>query len=79
MQYRRPSKNSRREFLRGGVALALTEPAFMRIGKNQTGRTMRSVLAYVGTYSSPQGPEGAIGHGKGIYLLEMNPATGALR
>lgn len=36
------------------------------------------VLAYVGTYSSPAGAEGAPGRGKGIYLLEMNPATGAL-
>src|SRR5439155_4217715 len=80
MQYHRPSKNSRREFLRGAVALALTERAFMRAGKNQaSSRKMPSVLAYVGTYSSPQGPEGTIGHGQGIYLLEMNPATGALR
>lgn len=36
------------------------------------------VLAYVGTYSSPQGPEGSKGRGQGIYLFEMNPATGAL-
>ena len=79
MQYHRLSKSSRREFLEGAVALALTEPAFMRAGKNQTSRTMPSVLAYVGTYSSPQGPEGTSGHGQGIYLLEMDRATGALR
>src|SRR5580700_3460761 len=36
------------------------------------------ILAYVGTYSSPQGPEGSRGNGQGIYLFEMNPATGAL-
>ncbi|MGA2589744.1 MAG: lactonase family protein [Bryobacteraceae bacterium] len=36
------------------------------------------VLAYVGTYSSPQGPEGSRGNGQGIYLFQMNPATGAL-
>ena len=60
------------------VALALTEPVFLRVGKNQTSQKMRSVLAYVGAYSSPQGPEGSIGHGQGIYLFEMNPATGAL-
>jgi 6-phosphogluconolactonase (cycloisomerase 2 family) len=35
-------------------------------------------LAYVGTYSSPQGPEGSRGNGQGIYLFEMNSATGAL-
>jgi 6-phosphogluconolactonase len=38
----------------------------------------RPILAYVGTYSSPQGPEGSRGNGQGIYLFEMNPATGAL-
>jgi 6-phosphogluconolactonase len=38
-----------------------------------------TVLAYVGTYSSPQGPEGAKGRGQGIYLFEMNLATGALK
>src|SRR5207253_4727512 len=79
MQYHRLSKSSRREFLEGAVALALTEPAFMRAGKNQTSRTMPSVLAYVGTYSSPQGPEGTSGHGQGIYLLEMDRVTGAVR
>jgi 6-phosphogluconolactonase len=39
----------------------------------------RPVLAYVGTYSSPEGPEGSKGYGKGIYLFEMNPASGALK
>ncbi|MGH9430268.1 MAG: lactonase family protein [Terriglobia bacterium] len=38
----------------------------------------RPVLVYVGSYSSPQGPEGSVGRGKGIYLFEMNPATGEL-
>jgi len=38
----------------------------------------QSVLAYVATYSSPQGPEGSPGRGKGIYLFEMDPSTGAL-
>jgi len=38
----------------------------------------RPILAYVGTYSSPQGPEGSHGHGKGIYLFQMHPATGTL-
>ena len=37
-----------------------------------------SILAYVGTYSSPEGPEGSTGNGKGIYLFQMDPATGAL-
>lgn len=38
----------------------------------------RPVRAYAGTYSNPQGPEGSKGRGSGIYLLEMNPATGGL-
>lgn len=39
----------------------------------------RHVLAYVGTYSSPQGPEGSKGYGKGVHVFEMDPATGALK
>ena len=38
----------------------------------------RALLAYVGTYSNPQGPEGSRGNGKGIYLFQVDPATGAL-
>jgi 6-phosphogluconolactonase (cycloisomerase 2 family) len=36
------------------------------------------ILAYAGSYSAPVGAEGAPGRGQGIYLFEMNPATGAL-
>jgi 6-phosphogluconolactonase (cycloisomerase 2 family) len=35
-------------------------------------------LAYVGTYSSPEGPEGSKGNGRGIYLFEVDRATGTL-
>lgn len=38
----------------------------------------RPLLAYVASYSSPQGPEGSRGNGQGIYLFEMSPQTGAL-
>ncbi len=38
----------------------------------------RPVLLYVGTYSSPQGPEGSKGRGQGIYLFEMNRTNGVL-
>jgi 6-phosphogluconolactonase len=38
----------------------------------------RPLLAYAGSYSSPQGAEGSKGNGKGIYLFEMHPDTGAL-
>ena len=61
-------RTSRREFLASAAAVAATAVAA------ETG----SVLAYAGTYSAPVGAEGAPGRGKGIYLLEMNPATGAL-
>ena len=36
------------------------------------------MLAYVGTYSNPQGPEGSKGRGSGIYLFEVDRSTGAL-
>src|ERR1700722_10623166 len=38
----------------------------------------KPILAYVGTYSSPDGPEGSKGNGEGIYLVEMDQATGSL-
>ena len=57
---------TRRQFLYGLAAAAAAQDA------------RRPVLAYVGTYSSPQGPEGSHGNGKGIYLFEMNPETGVL-
>ncbi len=38
----------------------------------------RPIRAYVGAYSSPQGPEGSKGRGSGIYLFEMDPQSGAL-
>jgi 6-phosphogluconolactonase len=37
------------------------------------------MLAYIGTYSSPEGPEGSKGRGQGIYLFEVNQSTGALQ
>ena len=46
--------------------------------QGQANSSTGSILAYVGTYSSTQGPEGSRGNGQGIYLFEMDPATGAL-
>ncbi len=40
--------------------------------------SVRPLRAYVGTYSSPQGPEGSKGRGSGIYLFEMDPQSGML-
>ncbi len=63
--------SSRRSFLKS-AALA---PALLRAQKNNGG----PMLAYVGTYSSPDGPEGSKGRGAGIYLFEQDHATGALK
>src|SRR5579885_3117476 len=62
-------RNSRREFLAGATAAAAATS--MAAGRGP-------ILAYAGTYSAPVGAEGAPGRGEGIYLLEMNPSTGAL-
>ena len=57
---------TRRALLQGAAAAAFAQ-------------TRRPVFAYAASYSSPQGPEGSHGNGQGIYLFEMNPATGALK
>ena len=62
---------SRRTF--GKALLASAATAAMPA----SGDSKRALL-YLGTYSSPEGPEGSRGNGKGIYLMEMNPETGAL-
>jgi len=50
------------------AAAALSAPA----------QPKRPLLAYVGTYSSPQGPEGSRGNGQGIYLFQIDPSNGNL-
>jgi len=74
----RPGKTSRRGLLRGAAALAVSGPALAAARENRAKSASGSRLAYVGTYSSPQGPEGSRGRGEGIYLFEMDPSTGAL-
>ncbi|HUI40374.1 MAG TPA: lactonase family protein [Terriglobia bacterium] len=66
--------SSRRGFLKRAAALAAAGPLLPMAPRVEA----RSTLAYVGTYSSPQGPEGSPGRGRGIYLFEMDPASGAL-
>jgi 6-phosphogluconolactonase (cycloisomerase 2 family) len=67
--YKLMRKYSRRQFLAVGAAACLPAmPADAR----------RSVFAYVGAYSSPQGPEGSKGNGGGIYIFKMDLATGLL-
>jgi 6-phosphogluconolactonase (cycloisomerase 2 family) len=60
---------SRRQLLKASAAVGLTLPGLARSA---------NILAYVGTYSSPQGPEGSKGNGQGIYLFQMQPSTGML-
>src|SRR5262249_50639902 len=36
------------------------------------------IVAYVGTYSAPEGSGGAVGRGQGIHLFGMDRVTGAL-
>jgi 6-phosphogluconolactonase len=71
-------RRSRRAFLSQAAALSVGGSLAARAQQKQAGQGAGPILAYVGTYSSPQGPEGSKGHGQGIYLFEMNPATGAL-
>jgi 6-phosphogluconolactonase (cycloisomerase 2 family) len=54
------------------VAAVVPSPAQLRRPSNGP------LLAYVGTYSSPQGPEGSRGNGRGIYLFQIDPSNGNL-
>jgi 6-phosphogluconolactonase len=84
------ARTSRRRFLRGAASVAMagtlggtlaesqTKPASARRQLQSARPANKPILAYVGTYSSPQGPEGSKGYGQGIYLFEQNPTTGAL-
>lgn len=65
---------SRRIFLTQAAAIAVAGPRLARTAPQET----EKILAYVGTYSSKQGPEGSAGKGEGIYLFLMDRATGEL-
>ena len=64
----------RRDFLKSTIVTLTTMAKAQQKSKPAGG----PILAYVGTYSSPEGPEGSKGNGQGIYLFEMDPATGKL-
>ena len=72
----RSGETTRRNFLKSAAALGAGVPALARAAQGGTGGT---VLAYVGSYSLPAGPDGMVGRGEGIYILELDPATGALK
>ena len=65
---------SRRQLLKTSSAALLPSRAPL----SARAAAPRRVLVYIGTYSSPQGPEGSKGNGKGIYVFDMDPATGSL-
>jgi len=84
LQHELLSKPTRRSFLKSAAALAMAGPA-LACGPQATEKTAEQAkpsgkprLAYVGTYSMPGHGEGVGGNGQGIYLFEMDPATGAL-
>jgi len=71
-------KTSRRNFLKGTAALVATGTPRVLAEPGRANPPNGSILAYVASYSSPQGPEGSKGNGQGIYLFQMDPSTGAL-
>jgi 6-phosphogluconolactonase (cycloisomerase 2 family) len=66
--------STRREFVRAVSACVTFEPVIAAAWQPQRGTIARRIFAYVGTYSSAQGPN----RGQGIHILEMNPSNGAL-
>jgi 6-phosphogluconolactonase len=67
---------SRRQLLKASSMALLPSLARFRASAATVARP--AVLAYVGSYSSPQGPEGSTGRGRGIYVFAMDPAIGTL-
>ena len=73
--YKTGGNISRRQLLQGSAAFAILSVLRPVRGSAMEGQN-RKILAYVGTYSTAV--DGGGGNGKGIYLFEMNPASGEL-
>jgi 6-phosphogluconolactonase (cycloisomerase 2 family) len=58
--------------------LGVAAPAFAQAPQDHRDSAHHPIFAYVGSYTLPEGPDGSVGRGQGIYVFEMNPATGAL-
>jgi len=71
-------KASRRGFLKAVAGVGGALPALAQAEQSRASSAQQPIFAYVGSYSRPEGPDGSIGRGQGIYVFEMNPATGAL-
>ncbi len=61
------------------MAFPAFAPAFAGKSQQDASSGRKRVWAYVGSYSSPQDPEGSKGRGEGIYLFQMDSETGALQ
>lgn len=68
----------RRQFIKKIAALSAAPSVLAGASPSSRSREASARLVYVGSYSSPQGPEGSKGYGRGIYLCEMDRGTGAL-
>jgi 6-phosphogluconolactonase (cycloisomerase 2 family) len=68
----------RRTLLKAALPVALAGSSLARAAQEAKTPKGKSLFAYVGTYSSPQGPEGSKGRGEGIYLVRADMTTGAL-
>ena len=75
----RVGKTSGRSFLKSAATSGAGAAAFSQAAQSQAGRPSGTILAYVGSYTLPAGPDGMIGRGQGIYILETDPATGTLK
>jgi len=62
--------------MKSTATFVLSSPFFARDGSNPTHTRRGTPLAYVGTGSAQL--TDTRGRGRGIYLVEMNPATGGL-
>jgi 6-phosphogluconolactonase len=67
---------SRRELLRQSASMTLLCAVYHATRAFAIEGKKRRILAYVGTYNHPV--DGGGGNGKGIYLFEVDPATGKL-
>ena len=79
-----PLGRSRRSFLKDSVAMAGATPLMTGLLQGRSNETKRSLVAYVGTFSSPLGdvPPTQVdlppGNGRGIHLFQVNRDTGAM-
>ena len=70
------STTTRRRFIQAASTWAAATPMLATARPQGQRAASQRILAYVGTYSSPQGS--APGRGQGIHILEMDRASGAL-